>query len=125
MKTKELICIVCPNGCQLEIEYEETPQIKVMSVSNHLCEKGETWAADELENPMRHIASSILVEKGNFKLVSVRTESPIPLAFIHQVMQVIKDQRVKAPIAINQVLIQNPAGIPTNIIATRNVDLVL
>jgi CxxC motif-containing protein len=125
MKTKELICIVCPNGCQLEVTYQEKPRIKVISVSNHLCDKGEAWAANELENPVRHIASSILVEKGNFKLVSVRTDEPIPLPSIQQVMKVIKKKRVQAPIAINQVLIQNPAGVSTNIIATRNVDLLI
>ena len=122
MKTKELICIVCPNGCQLEVQYEESPRIKVLSVSNHLCDKGETWAANELENPMRHIATSILVEKGGFKLVSVRTDSAIPLPDIHKVMQTIKKKRVKPPIVVNQVLIRNPAGVSTNIIATRNVD---
>jgi CxxC motif-containing protein len=122
MKTKELICIVCPNGCQLEVAYEETPKIKVISVSNNLCDKGEAWAANELENPMRHISSSILVADGTFKLVSVRTDTPIPLPAIHKVMNIIKKKRVQAPITVNQILIKNPAGVPTNIIATRNVD---
>ena len=121
MNRKEIICIVCPNGCPLDVEYEETPVIKVTSVSNHICEKGEAWACSELENPMRHIASSILVEKGDFKLVSVRTVEPIPLADIHKVIQVISEKKVKPPIAINDILIKNPAGVPTNIIATRNV----
>jgi CxxC motif-containing protein len=125
MKTKELICIVCPNGCQLEVSYEVTPRIKVVKVFNHLCDKGETWAVNELENPTRHIASSILVEKGTFKLVSVRTDTPIPLTAIRKVMQTIKKKKVKPPIVINQVLIKNPAGVSTNIIATRNVDPLL
>jgi len=121
MNRKEIICIVCPNGCPLEVEYEETPVIKVTNVSNHICEKGEVWAYSELENPMRHIASSILVEKGDFKLVSVRTEEPIPLADIRKVMEVISKKKIKSPITINDILIKNPAGVPTNIIATRNV----
>jgi len=122
MNKKEIICILCPNGCPLEVEYEETPVIKVTDVSNHICEKGEDWARNELENPMRHIASSILVEKGDFKLVSVRTEEPIPLADIQRVIQAIKKKKVKPPIAINDILIKNPAGVPANIIATRNVN---
>ncbi|MBN1848291.1 MAG: DUF1667 domain-containing protein [Deltaproteobacteria bacterium] len=125
MKTKELICIVCPNGCQLEVIYQEEPGIKVISVSNNLCDKGEAWAASELESPMRHIASSILVERGSFKLVSVRTDQPIPLPAIHEVMEAIKKKRVQAPIVMNQVLIRNPAGVPTNIIATRSVDVLI
>jgi CxxC motif-containing protein len=124
MKTKELICIVCPNGCQLEVAYKKTPKIKVISVSNHLCDKGEAWAVSELENPVRHISSSILVANGNFKLVSVRTDTPIPLQAIHKVMNAIKKKRVKAPITVNQVLMKNPANVATNIIATRNVDTV-
>jgi CxxC motif-containing protein len=121
MSKKELICVLCPNGCRLEVEIEESPQIIVKDVSGNLCEKGVEWARQEIVNPMRSISSSILVEKGELPLVSVRTDTPIPLKNIFDVMKEIKAFRVKAPVNIGDIIIEEVAGLPCNIIATRNV----
>jgi CxxC motif-containing protein len=121
MRKKELICVLCPNGCRLEIEIEEGPQIVIKDVSGNLCEKGVEWARQEIFNPMRSISSSIWVEKGELPLVSVRTDTPIPLKSIFHVMKEIRAFRVKAPVNIGDIIIEEVAGLPCNIIATRNV----
>lgn len=121
MLKKDLVCIVCPNGCQVEALIEETPELKVLEVNGCTCEKGVEWAKQEIVNPMRTIASSIVVEQGDFELVSVRTDAAIPLGKIFDVMDAIKHKTVKAPVTIGAKLIENPAGVPCNIIATRNV----
>ncbi|WP_028321927.1 DUF1667 domain-containing protein [Desulfatiglans anilini] len=121
MKTKQLTCVICPNGCELTIAYEETPAVVVKEVSGHTCDKGLAWAEQELLNPVRTIASSIAVESGAFPLVSVRTDSPIPLDRITGVMQAIRALRVTAPVRIGDVLLRTPAGTACNIVATRHV----
>lgn len=121
MKSKELICIVCPNGCRLQAQVEEGEEIQVTDVTGHLCEKGPAWAEQELVNPMRTIASSIIVEGGDFPLVSVRTDSPIPLKSIPDIMRTIKSKKAKAPVRIGDIMVKNPAGASCNIIATRTV----
>ena len=126
MKKKELVCIVCPNGCPLEVEIANTVKdLKIIGITGNLCDKGPVWAEQELLNPVRNIASNIRVEKGDFPLVSVRTDSPIPLDSIFDVMEEIKKARVKAPVAIGDCLIDKPAGLPCKIIATRNVNAIL
>ena len=119
---KELICILCPHACLLQTDMEEAADITVNEITGHLCEKGPTWAEQELMNPVRTIASSIRVESGDFPLVSVRTDAPIPLHTILDVMNEIKSLKTRAPIRIGEILIKNPAGTPCNIIATRNVN---
>jgi len=121
MKKKELTCIVCPNGCPLEIDFEEEPSFELIHIEGHTCDKGPKWAEQELTRPMRTIASNILVENGAFPLVSVRTDAPIPKASIFQVMGEIQATTVTAPVSIGDKLIQNPAGTDCNIIATRHV----
>jgi CxxC motif-containing protein len=121
MKKKELICVICPNGCQLEADIEENHRIFVKEIRGHLCEKGPEWAEQELVNPMRTIASNIIIEQGDFPLVSVRTDSPIPLKKIFDVMKEIKAIRLEAPVKTGDILIENVSGLPCNIIATRNV----
>ncbi|OPY13556.1 MAG: hypothetical protein A4E66_00719 [Syntrophus sp. PtaB.Bin001] len=121
MIKKELTCVICPNGCPLEITLEEGTPPRIKEVTGHTCKKGPEWVEQELINPVRTIASSILVDGGDFPLVSVRTDSAIPLASIPEVMKAIKATRVKAPVKIGDVLIQKPANTSCNIIATRNV----
>ena len=124
MKRKELTCIVCPNGCPLEIGYETDPEMKVVNIEGHTCDKGPKWAEQEMVRPMRTIASNVVVNNGNFPLVSVRTDAPIPKQSIFPVMEAIRNTRIDAPVAIGEVLISKPAGTDCNIIATRHVGAV-
>jgi CxxC motif-containing protein len=121
MKKRDLVCILCPNGCQVKALVQQTPDLKVLEVKGCTCDKGIEWVEQEIINPMRTIASSIVVEKGDFKLVSVRTDTQIPLGKIFDVMDAIKKKKVTAPVKIGDKLIEKPCGIPCNIIATRNV----
>ena len=118
---KELICVICPNGCQLQAEIQEGEVPSVADVTGNLCDKGPEWAKQEIINPMRTIASSVLVEGGDFPMASVRTDSPISLKNIFDVMKEIKTSRLKAPVRIGDVIIEKVAGLDCNIIATRNV----
>lgn len=121
---KELTCVICPNGCELEVEYQvRDNSISVLGVKGELCKKGPKWAERELINPVRTITTSVLVEGGDLPLVSVRTSDPIPVGMIFEVMEEIKKLKVKAPIRIGQVLLRSPKGLKTDIIATRDVNL--
>lgn len=122
MTEKELICVICPNGCELKAVIEEEPRMVVKEITGELCEKGPVWAEQELLNPVRTISSSILVVGGDYPLVSVRTDAAIPLKSISNVMQAVKSTEVKAPVRIGDVLIKEPAGASCNIIATRHID---
>ena len=122
MTKKELICVICPNGCELKAEIEEGPQIEVKEITGELCEKGPAWAEQELVNPVRTIASSIIVDGGDYPLVSVRTDAAISLKSISDVMKTIKSARAKAPVRIGDILIKDPAGTSCNIIATRHIN---
>jgi len=124
MKKKELICIICPNGCQLQADIQEGEQLVVTDVTGNLCDKGPEWARQEIVNPMRTIASNVLVEQGDFPLVSVRTDSPISLKMIFDVMKEIKTVRLTAPVKIGDIIIEKVAGLPCYIIATWNVQRV-
>jgi CxxC motif-containing protein len=124
MTKKELICVICPNGCQLRADIDEGDTLTVGDITGHLCDKGIDYARQELTNPMRSISSNILVKKGDYKLVSVRTDRPIPLKKIPDVMKEIRSLSVNAPINIGDILIENVSGLSCNIIATREVGII-
>lgn len=111
-------CILCPNGCELTAEHEGKT---VLNVEGGLCPKGAGYARQELTDPRRNIATSVAVEGGELPLVSVRLDRPIPKGKIFPVMAEINRLRVKAPVKIGQVLLENVHGTESSVIITKNI----
>ena len=116
---RSFTCIVCPNGCELEVEYEGS---RVLGVTGNLCPKGVDYVTQELTDPRRTIASSVRVAGGVLPLASVRTTKPIPKNRIFDVMAAINGCTVTAPVAIGQVLIPDVLGLGSDVIVTKNVE---
>ncbi len=123
---KKLICILCPQGCPINVEYteKELGGIEVISIEGSKCARGEYWAKEEVENPVRTVTSSIRIFNGELPLLSVRTDKPIPKKRIFDVMNVIKNLEVKAPVKRGQIIVENILGLEANLIATRTVNRV-
>lgn len=111
-------CIVCPNGCDISVDIEDG---KMISIEGEGCKRGYEYVKQELTNPQRNIASSILLENGLLPLVSVRLSKPIPKEKIFEVMSVIKKAHLKAPVVIGQVAISDVLGLNSDVIVTKNV----
>ena len=121
MSTREFTCVVCPNGCTIVVDVDDDETPVVTRVQGNVCRRGESWARQEVENPMRTIASSVPVNNGDFPLVSVRTNRPVPLARIREVMEEIRRVSLSAPVEIGDVIVPSPAGCDTEVVATRRV----
>ena len=121
MSTREFTCVVCPNGCTIVVDVDDDETPVVTRVQGNVCRRGEAWARQEVENPMRTIASSVPVNNGDFPLVSVRTNRPVPLARIREVMEEIRRVSLSAPVGIGDVIVSSPAGCDTEVVATRRV----
>ena len=112
-------CIVCPNGCEMEAEYEGT---NVISVTGNLCPKGRDYVTQELVDPRRTIASSVIVKGGILPLTSVRTNRAIPKDRIFDVMAEINKVTLTAPVHIGDVVIKNVLGLGSDVIVTKHID---
>lgn len=115
---KILTCILCPNGCELKIEYDEED---ILSISGSKCGKGTEYAGQEIKNPMRNISSSVLVKNGDMPLCSVRLSAPIPKARIFDVMEEIRKVSVEAPVKAGDIIIKNVLDLGSDVIATRDI----
>jgi len=118
MGEKEITCILCPNGCDIFIEYLDD---ELLEVEGAICQKGKEYAKQEIKNPLRTLTSSVMVKGGDTSLVSVKSNKPVPLENVMDIMEELKDLKVNAPISVGDVIIKEPAGISCNIIATREV----
>jgi CxxC motif-containing protein len=114
---QEMICIGCPMGCFLTVDYDK---IKIREVSGNRCKVGVEYAEKEIFNPERILTTSVKVKHGNLPLVSVRTDKPIPKSRILEAMNLLAKVEVEAPIKINGLIIRNIfPGV--NIVATKNI----
>ena len=111
-------CIMCPQGCEITAEGSEAPY----SITGNKCKRGYEYVEQELVNPMRNIATSILVEGGEMPLASVRLSAPIPKAKIFDVMNEIRKVKRTAPVHEGEVVIENVLGLGSNVIVTRTVE---
>jgi CxxC motif-containing protein len=115
---KEMICIGCPLGCYLSVDYVRTT---IRNVSENGCKVGLEYAEKEISNPERTLTTTVKVKHGHLPLVSVRTNKPIPKSRIFDAMNVLAKVEVEAPIKIGEPIIQNIFNTGVNIVATKNI----
>lgn len=115
-------CIICPNGCEIEAEVSENNQIS--NIIGHMCKRGEQYVKQEILDPKRNIATSIVVINGELPLVSVRLSQAIPKKRIFDVIAEINKQKVHAPTKIGQVVIKNVLDLGADVIITKQVDMI-
>lgn len=127
MEKRELTCIGCPLGCQVEVSIpdcqsvNEITDLETIKVTGNTCKRGAEYARKEVTNPTRIVTSSIRVSGGEIAMVSVKTKKDIPKDKIFDIMEEIKNTVAAAPVAIGDVLISDCAGTGVSIVATRNV----
>jgi CxxC motif-containing protein len=117
MKT-ELICIGCPMGCYLAVDYVGT---KIRDFSGNRCKVGLEYAEKEISHPERTLTTTVKVKCGHLPLVSVKTNKPIPKGRIFDAMNFLANVEVEAPIKIGDPIIQNIFDTGVNIVATKNI----
>jgi len=115
---KEFICIVCPNSCRITAEYNEQ---EIKHIEGAQCKKGEEFIKNEIQNPLRTFVGSVKCRNGDYQLVSVKTNKPIPKKYMKQIAQKTHKLVVEAPVEIGQVIFSDVLGQHANLVATRKV----
>jgi len=112
----EIICVVCPKGCTLKVKHEGNQMLSVEGG----CKRGEKYAASELLDPRRMVASTVKVKHGLHPLVPVYTEKAFPKPLIPQLARELRKVEVPAPVKIKQVVLQNALGTGIDVVASRD-----
>lgn len=118
---REFTCIMCPLGCDLRAETGQGADGDEITVTGNTCKKGREYAVQELTDPQRNIATSVLVTGGELPLASVRLTSAIPKNRIFDVMGEIRRQKLAAPVKAGQVVIADVLGLGSDVIVTKTV----
>lgn len=113
---KELVCIGCPRGCQLQIEQSGETFI----VTGNTCKRGEAFAISEMTEPKRTICSVVKTAFPEAPVLPVRVSADIPKARIFDVMEQLRAVTVTERIGRGDVIIPNVLGLGVDVIATSN-----
>lgn len=112
---KELICIVCPNGCHLKVDVE-----KGYNVSGNKCARGEEYARTELLHPVRVVTSTVRIEGARGCRLPVKTSAAVDKDKIFDVMALLDTLTVRSPVHTGDVIVPDAAGTGVSIVACKN-----
>jgi CxxC motif-containing protein len=112
---KEMICIVCPVGCHMTIDSN-------MNVFNNKCKRGEVYAKKELTNPTRVVTSTVRIESNLQRRVPVKTLEPIPKEKIFDLMALLQDVTLKAPVHRGDVVLKNVFDTGIDVVCTMQLE---
>ena len=115
---KEMICIGCPMGCYLIVDYDGKT---IRDISGNRCKVGLEYAEKEISNPERTLTTTVKVKNGHLPLVSVRTDKPIPKNRIFDTMDLLAKIEVEAPVKIGEPIVRNIFNTGINVVATKNI----
>ena len=115
----EMVCIVCPNGCRLDVEQRDG---RVFVVGNK-CKRGADFATAELTNPMRSVTSLVKTTVRGYPVISVKTDGEIPKSKIFQLMKLCDEITVSQPLPIGSVVASGVLGTDVNLVTTTNMEI--
>ena len=111
---KNLTCIECPIGCEIEVETENGV---VVSVKGNSCPRGKLYAEAEVVCPKRVVTSTVRAENG--EMIPVKTDRPVRKDAIFEVMARINATVCKKPVKLGDILVENICD-DANLIVTGN-----
>lgn len=112
MEKREMICIMCPMGCNLTV----TKNGDDITVTGNNCQRGVIFAKEELTCPKRIVTSSVKTEQG---VRACKTSQPVPKSMIFDVMKEIEKLRLKK-VKFGDVVIKNVLNTGADIVITAN-----
>ncbi|MBQ4075238.1 MAG: DUF1667 domain-containing protein [Clostridia bacterium] len=111
---KELVCIVCPKGCRLQVDVEND-----YAVTGNACPRGAVYGHNEIKNPTRVLTSTVKVQGGLYRRCPVKSDIAVPKGKLMEIVTLLNQVELTAPVSIGQVVLPHPAGTDANIIATK------
>lgn len=116
MSTRNLTCIECPIGCQIEVEVVDGKPITIMGNS---CPRGKLYAENEIICPKRVVTSTVKADNG--QMLPVKTDKPVKKSEMFEIMEKINAVVCKTPVKIGEVLVKNISE-DANLVATGNLE---
>ena len=112
---KQLICIVCPKGCHLNVDEQNG-----YAVTGNGCPRGAEYGKKELTHPTRVITSTVKIKNGTHSRCPVKTDRDIPKELIFKAMALLNDVELVSPVKRGDIVLSDILGTEANFIVTKS-----
>ncbi len=119
MSEKEIICIVCPKGCHIEV----TTDSSGITCKNYGCPRGKEYAIQEATMPKRMLTGTVHINNAIHPRLPVISDQPVPKEKLRKMMDELDKITVEAPIIMNQLILSNVLDTGVNILASRTMEV--
>ncbi len=116
--TKEMICIVCPVGCHLQVTVDNDE----VKVTGNRCPRGEEYAREEILAPKRVVTATCRLENEQHPRLPVKTDAPLPFEHINELLDRVYELSLPTPIKTGDILIEDFKGTGVNLVASRSIE---
>lgn len=116
---KAVICTVCPNGCQMQVEYTNRNDA---AISGNNCQRGKEYAIAECFAPQRTFTSSVPISGASRRMMPVRTDHPISREKLTECMTALRQISLTAPVKCHTVLASDFLGTGANLITCMTLE---
>ncbi len=118
---EKVICVTCPKGCTLTVTREGQTVLKV----ENGCKRGHEYARQELTDPRRMVATSVRIKNSLHPLLPVYTSAPFPKPRIPELLAILREVEINAPVSLDQTILTNVLETGIDIHASREMAEVL
>lgn len=115
----ELICTLCPIGCNLRVEHDG---LRVRTVEGNRCKRGVDHAGIEIFHPERIVATTVRILGAHISLLPVKTARGVPRDLCISVVREASRLVVHAPVKAGDIIAPSILGTGIDLIATRSLD---
>jgi len=115
---EEIICIVCPLGCRMDVEIDGK---EVKSVSGNECKEGPKHAQKEVTFPGRVLTTTIRTDIAKVPLLPIRSNKEIPKDQLMGCMREIAKHQFSGAVKLGEPVIRNILGLGVDMVACRSV----
>jgi CxxC motif-containing protein len=112
---KEMVCIVCPMGCHIQVDIEND-----YKVTGNQCPRGAKYGKEELTAPTRVITSTVRIEGGLYNRLPVKTTSAIPKGLMWDCIELLNNVTVQSPVKVGDVIIKDILSTGIDLVAARD-----
>ena len=110
---RELVCIVCPNGCRLSIDDD-------LNVTGNLCPRGKEFALNEIQHPKRSVTSTCKTVFKEVPVIAVKTDGEVNKEDVQKVIQEINKVTINSKMKIGDTVIKSILDSGVNIVISSN-----
>lgn len=118
---ERLTCIVCPVGCDLQIESVDEKE-ETVKVSGAGCKRGEAFATTEIFHPMRMVSTVVNLAGGALPCFPVISTGPVPKEKLRDCISLLQKTRVTLPLHEGDVIIHNILDTQVDIVAAKTIE---